>query len=49
MRKLFTLLLLTVATTVSAQLNSNAQILKDANSIEYRLIKKYAEQEFFSK
>jgi len=46
MKNTLTILLLLGAFTVSAQLNSNAQTLKDANSIEYRLLKKYAEQKW---
>ena len=46
MKNTLTTLLLLGAFTVNAQLNSNAQTLKDADSIEYRLLKKYAEQEW---
>ena len=46
MKKLFTILALTVTFIASAQLNSTAQIVKDRLPIEYKLIKKFAEDKW---
>jgi len=45
MKNLLVTAVLFLATfTVSGQLNNNAKILKESTAIEYKLIKKYAEQ-----
>ena len=46
MKNILTTLLLLMSFTAIAQLNSNAQQLKDNGSTEYKLIKKYAESEW---